>query len=406
MVKCPHCQANNPDKATFCRRCKGLLQPDRFFQVADKDASGSIRLGYRANFFGQTYEVIGYLRYKMIDEEGEAYTWDEWRLHNPKTGDLWLVREDDYHFKLMQPYALQKPIAWSEVASKPTVLVDNRVVHIKERGKAKVISTIGDVEERGGKQVEYADGRGMDGMLYSFERYGEVAEVYKGKPISPVSVYEAFGMKAAAEIWRWKLMGLTGLKWGGVALMLIGLLAWLSIAFLPKGKPVLKNTFFVTLAPAGEVNATELPIGVFKLSTENQPYCLSVETDVKLGSWLFCQLVSEEVSSGLEQEVSALSHEFWEEQGYDEGEYWHERDEKRYFHFRVNQTGEYALSLYLESSPNLTSVPIVVSLYERTPFAAPLWIFGGFALTLGFIGWFTSVGGWQWLSEYANDGDE
>lgn len=403
MAKCPHCQAINPDNATFCKRCRGLLKPDKVFQAAAKDKSGTIRLGYRANFFSQSYEVVGCIRYEVMDEEGEVYAWDEWRLHNPKGGNLWLVREDDYHFKLMQPYAPQKPVPWSDVASKSSVLVDGRVVYIKERGEAKVVFTSGDVEEQEGARVEYADGRGMDGTLYSFERHGEVAEVYKGKPISPMSVYEAFGMKAAAEIWRLKLMGLMGLKWGGVALMFIGLLAWLSIAFLPKGKLISQNTFVVTLPPVGQVNATELPIGVFSLSPERQPYCLSVQTDVPLGSWVFCQLVAEEVASGFEQEVSTLSHEFWDEEGYEEGEYWRERDEQRNFHFRVNRAGNFALSLYLEGSANLTSVPITVRLYEHAPATMPLWWFGGISLALGFLGWFTAVGGWQWLAEHASE---
>ncbi len=259
MAKCPHCQAENPDRTTFCRRCKGLLKPNEIFQLAAKDKSGDIRLGYRANFFGQTYEVIGCVKYEMMDEEGEVYSWDEWRLRNPKTGDLWLVREDDYRFKLMQPYAPKKPVAWSEVASKPSVLVDGRVVRIKERGEAKVVFANGYVEEREGIWVEYADGKGMDGTLYSFERNGEVAEVYKGKPISPLTVYEAFGMKAAAEVWQLKLMGLLGMKWGGFALMLVGLLAWLSVFFLPKGKLVEQKTLIATLVPAGQINSTNCP---------------------------------------------------------------------------------------------------------------------------------------------------
>ncbi len=112
------------------------------------------------------------------------------------------------------------------------------------------------------------------------------------------------------------------------------------------------------------------------------------------------------MKSGLGQEISALSHEFWDEEGYEEGEYWRERDEKRSFYFRVNQEGNYAISLYLETSPNLTSVPVTVSLYERSVASTPLCWFGGISLVLGFLGWFTAIGGWQWIAKHTSDEDE
>jgi hypothetical protein len=79
-----------------CGNCGAVLDatdPDHqlIAQYEAHRVAPPIPLGTRGQLAGETYEVIGYLERRVVNE---VYTWSEYLLHNPLHGQRWLT---EYH---------------------------------------------------------------------------------------------------------------------------------------------------------------------------------------------------------------------------------------------------------------------------------------------------------------------
>jgi hypothetical protein len=371
QLQCPSCGGTveiHPDrgpKAVVCQYCGSVLdltadQLDILGQTDPKERpSVPIEPGMAATFGGVEHLVIGWVRYRGWDSE-DQWEWDEWQLVDAH-GTPHYLSHDETGFSLQTRVEPLKPFY---PASSRSIAVPDGVAYVKERGPAKIIALRGELtwRPRLGQMLKVLDATGPGGTVYSAEYGGDEIELVGGPRLSDEAVWRAFGRadlarKAKQEVAREGERGrLAVVCLVATIVFLIG--AWFT-AFTGTN---LLDGYLELEQPAGaptlaEVNADgRTLVGTFDVSKPGRAHKVKLRTNPPgIGGWAEVEVWVTE-PSGTRHPVGVAS--FWEEEGYEDGERWHEHDVKESFLFRPAEAGPHRLEVASEAT--VTPLPLSV----------------------------------------------
>ena len=201
---CGKCGARHDGAGKFCGVCGGPVsdsaiassQPS-FVQPYSHPAPGlllnaksHLKINLEGTFKGETYKIIGRIKYSVYDREDKrSYLWDEWLLISQYGRQLWLS-EDEWKFQIASAFTPKTPF---DPNSAPNpVMLDDQARHILEKGKARIEHYEGELNYKPdtGEEINFLDL--SDG--YSVEWNEEEIKFYKSDKIAVEEVYKAFNL--------------------------------------------------------------------------------------------------------------------------------------------------------------------------------------------------------------------
>lgn len=204
VLKCPNCNGSIDLKGgegvrtVVCKYCGSVLDlTEEEAAIVGQAVQGikpavPIELGMEGAFEGETYQVIGWLRYEGWDDE-ESWTWDEWLLVSGNGQYRWLAYDEESGFKLYKKIEPTKPF---NPRTADRIPVPGGVARIVERAPAKIVALAGELTWRGevGEQFHYIDAK-RGRAAYSVEYTDEEIELLQGESLSFAEVQQAFGIE-------------------------------------------------------------------------------------------------------------------------------------------------------------------------------------------------------------------
>ena len=172
--------------------------------LAKHRPKSSIRLGRWANLEGDSFVVIGRIRYG-----GEAWNWDEWLLRSAKGKHLWLA-EDGQRYTLFRTFQPKTPFPIDRLFPNSTVEIDGKQAKVDEVESVDVLFFEGELTWKAtlGDSITYADFK-VGQVHYSVEATDEEIRFFKGRVLSPKKIELMFGppldtglAKGAVTEWR------------------------------------------------------------------------------------------------------------------------------------------------------------------------------------------------------------
>ena len=387
-LECPNCGAplslsSTEAKTVTCQSCGNVLdlteQGLNITSETNKDIQPAVPLepGMTGEIQGQTYQIIGWLKYRGYDTE-EVWYWDEWLLAGGDGGYLWLSYDDETGFVVQEK---APPPHDFDPRSGMMFTADDQKVLITERDEAEIVALAGELTWRArvGDEINYADAfRGDD--RYSFEYSSEEIEFYKGRTVEDIDIYRAFGLKDMVA--REKKKARTR--------RLLGTVAAIFFVFACIGLTSAVGSMLsgFRLAHSGDpliINQTrQARLGPFEVTQENRPHEVSLRTYEKylpLDSWAVVDVTLQDAQG---ETYYLFSEEFWHEDGRDEDGYWEESDIKGSFHFKPDTAGEYSLILSLNSaSSNVRDLAVETTVRDSVLLTWPFVVFAVFAGGVG-----------------------
>jgi hypothetical protein len=372
----------HPESLTVvCRACgvvhevssSGLVESQEGFSGRADPPRSFLTLGRFGRFDGKRYEVIGRISYWMDLEEwdsedkeycSERWQFDEWTLLGEDRSFLYLV-EDDEGFYLSRDFEPPSPLP--ELSSTISYLSLNGWIsrRVQERGYSEITAIEGELTwvPRAGERkfsAEYKSG----GFFYSLEwreSDGAISEVecFESEVLSYRDMLEAFEETAALDAYD----RVAGRKFAArfIAIM-CGLvsLGWFIIG-IPvaqfSGRPIYSRQV-PSIAAIPDDGLVEGPV---QLSNPGMNYAIVVSASLPANSdaWVGVELLDSEQDA-----VNAVQGDFWDESGYDEGEYWHESDLSSRRDFRLSEPGVYYLRVFAEPGTAGVGVPVQLKVLE------------------------------------------
>ena len=364
QLQCPSCGGTveiHPErgpKAVVCRYCGSVLdlsaeQLDILGQTSPKARPGvPIEPGMTATFGGAEHLVIGWVRYQGWDSE-DRWSWDEWQLVDERGTPHYLSR-DENGFSLQTRVEPLKPFfpARSRVIAVP----GGRAV-VQERSPAKITALRGELtwRPRLGQTLQVLDAVGPGGRVYSAEYSSDEIELVGGPRLSEQEVWHAFGRADLAQQAARKVKGREERQRLAVLCALATFVLLLGACGTTLTGTGLLDEDLQLVVRAGEpaggtFSDDALLVGTFEVTQPGRAHEVTLETNAPgIGEWAEVEVWVAE-PSGARHPVGVAS--FWEEEGYEDGERWHEQDTKESLLFRPNASGPHRLEVASESTVN------------------------------------------------------
>jgi hypothetical protein len=350
-VTCSQCGAparlSEGETRTTCSRCQAeitlesarVLEARRARQYPNRTP---VRVGMRAMIRGREYEVIGRMVYSMV-EEGATYTWDEWQLL-AADGHVLYLEYDEGHWKLMEPFVPKSPIGPATASSVPmgaTLPLDDEPARVVQRARSALCHVEGELTFAAtvGAQRQYLDLASLK-RVYAVEWDEEEIEFYRGEHLPYRQVLVAFNLRDA-------LRAIEAAEERQAAQRLFALICLTSAIVAMCGWALATRPG--RLVGQGQSAIAQIPddgirYGPYTLALTNRVYRLRIAASLREASaW-----VAAAIESPDEVEMMSVSHDMWDESGYDSDGYWHEWVLHAQTDFTPVRPGNYFVRLYAE----------------------------------------------------------
>ncbi|MEM7028802.1 MAG: hypothetical protein AAF629_04360 [Chloroflexota bacterium] len=207
VMQCPNCgtpfEIHSDDiKSITCNGCQDILDltQDQLEVLGQNNPSIKplvpIDLGMEGTFWGETHQVIGWLRYEGRGD-GETWQWDEWLMHSA-SGDLrWLSYSPEEGFTIYKPL---EPTAPFDPRMATVLPVPGGQAYVVERAQATIKAIKGEFTWRAnvGDEIGYIDAERGD-ATYSVEYNDEEIDLLGGRRMSEDKVWKTFGREDLAS---------------------------------------------------------------------------------------------------------------------------------------------------------------------------------------------------------------
>lgn len=385
-LSCPNCAA--PLKVTtasaqtlICANCKHHVAVGAGDAVSLGRGSVvppspvPIRLGMTLKLEGTDYFVMGRVMYRGSDDE-DSWTWDEWLLGAADGRLLYLSYDREDGFVLFRKMKLTAPIEKRAIPLK-----DGTKAAINERYPARIIGAEGELTFRAGPgdSLVMIEGAAR-GKSYSVQQTSTELEAYEGETISSKQIAEALGDPTWAQKLSTRENSVGVQRSVGLISIVFAVLGFILFIGVNSSGVVIAQQSFVLNNIEGQKSAV-LPINLDSLSQH--------QVRLKLLGGLATNSGAEvEVSIRDTREIEAYLFEadFWDEQGYDEGEFWRETNYNADGLFVPSERGAHSIELTLTAvTPNVTGVNVEATVLKNRIRPEPLLVYTGLAAIAGVV---------------------
>lgn len=334
-----------------------------------------IRIGMTLKLEGTAYFVMGRVMYRGSDDE-DSWTWDEWLLGAADGRLLYLSYDREDGFVLFRKMKLTAPIEKRAIPLK-----DGTKAAINERYPARIIGAEGELTFRAGPgdSLMMIEGAAR-GKSYSVQQTSTELEAYEGETISSKQIAEALGDPS----WGNKLATLensVGVQMSvGLVSVVFAVLGFiLFIGVNGSGVQIAQQSFVLNNIEGQK--AAVLPITIDALSQHQVRLRLVGGLTTNSGAE-----VEVSVRDTNEIESYLFEADFWDEQGYDEGEFWRENNYNADGLFVPSERGAHTINLELTAvTPNVTGVNVEVTVLKNRIRPEPLLVYAGLAAIAGAV---------------------
>jgi len=200
---CGKCGTRHDGTGKFCGVCSSAISdstidsPQSFIQQYSPSVPGAflkakshLKINLEGTFKGDTYKIIGRIKYSVYDKEDKrSYLWDEWLLISRYGRQLWLS-EDEWKFQIASAFTPKTPFDPNSAVS--PVMLDDQPRSILEKGKARIEHYEGELNYKPetGEEVNFLDLSGG----YSVEWNEEEIKFFKSEEIVVEELYKAFNL--------------------------------------------------------------------------------------------------------------------------------------------------------------------------------------------------------------------
>lgn len=200
---CGKCGARHDGTGKFCGVCgspvadSSVASLQSFAQPCSPSipatflkAKSHLKINLEGTFKGETYKIIGRIKYSVYDREDKrSYFWDEWLLISQYGRQLWLS-EDEWRFQLSSAFTPKTPFD-PNIAQSP-VMLDEQPRDILEKGKARIEHYEGELNYKPetGEEVNFIDLSGGYGVEWNEEEI----KFFKSEELVVEDVYKAFNL--------------------------------------------------------------------------------------------------------------------------------------------------------------------------------------------------------------------
>jgi Domain of unknown function (DUF4178) len=379
-LACPSCGAQArvfKSGQSTCAYCGTTLPPLPFTHPGGTFKHNSpIRIGMKAKLGGKEFVAVGRLHFR----DGEGYSWEEWVLLS-QDGEAQYLELDEGKWSLTRywPEGDETVMVSAYTEGQPVTL--GKKAYIVTSVGTQIISGVeGEIPwaVRVGESSAYAD-FGSGSSIFSVEQASDGIEWFRGRRLEAAEVYTLFGLKeeVKAEIRQEEVQ--TDRRRFGCLWLNLSLLAFFlcSLASGIKGRQVAEGQL-----TADQVSENGSVVGPFSLTKTGAPHRLYLASGGLSQTSVWVQGVLEDASGP----VFEAEQEFWDETGYDDGQ-WHEWVTESQADFRLAKAGEFRVRIYADPEAAAATVPVSVRIYEGVAHATPFAWFGGIGLVLGTCFW-------------------
>ncbi|HEX9118171.1 MAG TPA: DUF4178 domain-containing protein [Anaerolineae bacterium] len=206
-LDCPHCGAPldlknaGRSRSIVCSACHSQIDlTDPEHQVLGnvgeppKPLLTPFVLGKQGEIEGETYEVIGRVRYR----DPEGYPWDEWLILSAAGAYRWLSDSEEEGLTFWESFTPETPVDVQGLEAGVSVNLTGRPERIRAKGDARIDYLEGELtwKAKVGDTMNYAEGEGAQ-ELHSIEWTTDEVEFYRGHKLDRRAVEKAFGIEAA-----------------------------------------------------------------------------------------------------------------------------------------------------------------------------------------------------------------
>ncbi len=387
-IQCPNCQASvkirsgDAASAVRCHQCGALINTEgaqpQLIQLLKKKRKSRIPLGTKLQWQGKTYECVGCLIYQGKDDE-DTWIWEEFLFYNPEEGYLWIEHEGG---NLSIVEKVQGPKIGKnfpdqlnyENQTYRRYLWDTKAKLLYVEGEMPWIAKIGDQFTI----IEYT--AFPQGYSLSFEISKKEYECYKATYLPRKAFYQSIENKkiklpvplerAINKPYPYWLIALK--RWSLWSALLLVLIAF----SLPEGQ--LKKQWSLSIKEMEEddpfvsewLTLSKVPT-VIKIKIRSKGLEQYTTSDIEYYEvYISGALVPEDTTL----DVFPISASLWFESGYDEGEFYQEKEAEQSMLIRMEKSKKVRLVLSGESMLDSDKVnPIEIAFYENSVHSSLIW---------------------------------
>lgn len=380
-LKCPKCGSPikqfSPDAQTLvCPACHSTISEG---EEGLKVTSGSklpqprvpIRVGQRINFENVKYFVLGRVVYQGWDPEdtSDTWSWNEWLLGSDDGRLLWLSL-DEHGLILYNKLRIRAPFDPNRDSLIP--VGEGKTARVTERYPARVMGAEGELtwQAKRGDKLTMVEGMGV-GAYYSIQVTPSEIEIHEGKKLNPAALEAMFGKEAAQALKpSFSIMQELGFVCFGFAV--VALIIAFRLMFT--GDRLTQQT--INLSPAQEYSFNVN----FRYPGRPAIVKLTLMNGLPVNTFAEIDVV---VDAPDESETYISLQEFWNEEGYEEGEYWQESYTSGTDYFVPYQSGEHVVTVSLDEAAQIGQAQVKIEILDNH--ISPNWVFG-YAVILAIIG--------------------